>query len=288
MKFGKLGYLLALTAILLSYQNCSQMDFAPADKLASKSKETPLDCPINDLGCRPPPLVKEPGVVTVLIAMGDKDNLPNPTVDQLSARVVSENMIQYASNVTNPKVLVVLDHNNQGESPEDFDNLYQVLLQRYNPDHILEPLAGLSAANISGYDVVWIVNPGHPMGSKTTHDTLLNFKGGVILSGDDMGVGQTFDNSDLTGLIYIDNGTQVTCAGTTYNIDNNTQQNYYSVSLDGSKFGSLGATHLSFNYGNDIDNTASGRADLEVLAWAKASPSACTALRPVVVRYPKK
>ncbi len=238
-------------------------------------------------GSAPPPLVTTPGVVTILLALGDKDNLPNPTVDQVSARTVAEKMVQYASPVQNPKVLVVLDSNHNGESPDDFPNLYNNLLINYKPDHMEEPASGLTAAHIANYDVVWLVNPGYEMGSLQTKNTLKAFKGGVILSGDDMTQGKGFNNSDLTGLTYVDNGTNTVCGGTQYQIDDNVNAATYTVTLDGAKFPDLVPNHVSFSYGNDIDNSTA-RAELEVLAYAKASPGACTDKRPVIARYPKK
>ncbi len=308
-----------ITLALGAYQNCGEVKFSatkqaadqvqpdngtdnpekvqsedPSDPTPTPPTASPSPSPVylpspsaSPSPYVPPPLVKEPGVVTILIAMGDKDNLPNPTVDQLSARTVSENMIQYSSPVVNPKVLVVRDRNDNGESPDDYANLWQNLLVRYKPDQITEPISGLSTSDIAGYDVVWLVNPGYPMGSRKTHDTLLAFKGGVILSGDDMSRGEGFDNTDLTGLTFIDNGTTVTCGNKSYGIDNNNTQNFYQVTLDGTKFKDLNAAHLTFKYGNDIDSTKVANPKVEILAYAKASPVDCTELRPVVVRYPK-
>lgn len=286
MKISKGNILiLVLLAGILQFQNCGPVSFTTNDK-GNKI----FGCDPNDPLCVPPPQVSKPGVVTILLAMGDSDNMPNPTVDQVSAQVLAEAMVQFSSPAVNPKVLVVLDNNHQGESPLDFKNLYQNLLRRYNPNSMNEPIGGLTAADVAGYDVVWVVNPGHPLGSKLTHDTLKAFKGGVILSGDDMAAGKGFNNSDLTGLKLIDNGTQVKCGANTYDINNNLFANYYEVSLDAGIFASLGANHMSFKYGNDIDlssPTPVASTSVEVLAWAKPNPSACTDSRPVVVRYPK-
>ncbi len=286
MKVSKLNIVfLVMIAAVLQFQNCGPVSFTTNEK-GNKI----FGCDPNDPLCVPPPQVSKPGVVTILLAMGDSDNMANPTVDQVSAQVVAEAMVQFSSPEVNPKVLVVLDRNNQNESPMDFKNLYQNLLRRYNPAYLNEPIGGLSDSDIAGYDVVWIVNPGYPLGTKKTHDTLKAFKGGVILSGDDMTQGNGFDNSDLTGLKYVDNGTQVKCGTNTYNVDNNLSTNYYNVNLDAGIFASLGASHLGFKYGNDIDlstPTAAAGPTVEVLAWAQLSPSACTTKRPVVVRYPK-
>lgn len=282
MKFfnNKLFYLIVVSVVMI-HQNCGPVQFSINDK-GNKI----FGCDPNDPLCVPPPQVTKPGVVTILLAMGDSDNMANPTVDQVSAQVVAEAMVQFSSPVVNPKVLVVLDNNNHGESPLDFKNLYQNLLRRYNANYMNEPIGGLSPSDISTYDVVWVVNPGYPLGSKKTHDTLKAFPGGVILSGDDMGAGNGFDNSDLTGIKLVNNGTQVNCGGTTYNVDNNLSSNHYEVTLDPGIFASLGASHLSFNYGNDIDLTTP-TSTVEVLAYAKLNQSSCTDKRPVVVRYPK-
>ncbi|OQW53500.1 MAG: hypothetical protein A4S09_07855 [Proteobacteria bacterium SG_bin7] len=281
---NKLFYLILISVVIV-HQNCGQVEFN-----ANEGGNKILGCDPNDPLCVPPPQVSKPGVVTILLAMGDSDNMPNPTVDQVSAQVVAEAMVQFSSPVINPKVLVVLDNNNHGESPMDFKNLYQNLLRRYNPSYMNEPVGGLSASDIANYDVVWLVNPGYPMGSKQSHDTLLAFKGGVILSGDDMTRGSGFDNSDLTGLIHVNNGTSVTCGNNTYSIDNNKSSNYYNVALDDVTFASVGPNHLAFKYGNDIDlatPTSIASGSVEVLAWAKPSPAGCVDKRPVVVRYPK-
>ncbi|MDZ4662732.1 MAG: hypothetical protein SGJ18_14050 [Pseudomonadota bacterium] len=277
-------FYIALIGCLVTYQNCSNVKFSTNSKTGGGVNV--LSCDPQDIKCIPAPLVDKPGVVTILLAFGDSDNLPNPTVDQVSAQLVAEKMVQYASPVTNPKVLVVLDLNHHGESPDDFRNLWQNLLFRYSPNHIDEPVDGLKASDLIGYDVVWLVNPGFPMGKQSTFDTLKAFAGGVILSGDDMSSGNGFNTSSLTGLTRIDNGIQVTCNGQVYDINNNAYPNSYIVSLDAMKFPDLGSAHLSFTYGNDIDNTTA-LAELEVLVWAKPSPTACTAKRPVVVRYPK-
>jgi hypothetical protein len=259
----------------------------PNNPDAGLPNRTP-ECETTDLACTPPPKVKEPGVVTILLSLGDKDNLPVTDVDQIAARVLVETMIQYASPVENPKILAVLDSDTHGESPDDFPNLWQNLLVRYpNVTHIVEPADGLTANDLAGYDLVWFMNPGYPMSHKATHDALKNFAGGVVLSGDDMSQGVGFDNSDLTGLTFYDNGTSVTCGQNTYAIDDNLSQNSYRVSLDASYFNLLPADHLSFNYGNDIDLTKA-KDGLEVLASAKGNPSDCMDERPVVVRYPKQ
>ncbi len=269
-----------LSAVLL-YQQCGPVEFA-----ANTKGNKIFGCDPNDPLCVPPPQVSKPGVVTILLAMGDSDNMPNPTVDQVSAQVVAEAMVQFSSPAVNPKVLVVLDRNNQNESPLDFKNLYQNLLRRYNPSYMNEPMGGLTPSDVAGYDVVWLVNPGYPLGEKTTHDTLKAFAGGVILSGDDMTRGNGFDNSDLTGAKHVNNGTAVNCGGNVYDVDNNLFSNYYDVQLDPDIFADLGSSHLSFKYGNDIDLSVPDPS-IEVLAYAKLSPNDCTEKRPVIFRYPK-
>lgn len=273
----------------ISLQSCSDVDFSAIEVINGNGTGTgnPVGCDPLDITCVPPPLVSTPGVVTILLAFGDKDNLPSPTVDQVSAQLVAEKMVQYASPVVNPRVLVVLDNNHQNESPDDFQNLWQNLLKRYSPDHIDEPIGGLREGDLAAYDVVWLVNPGHAMGSVVTYNTLKNFSGGVIVSGDDMSRGEGFSTSELTGLNYIDNGVSVVCAGQTYPINNNLDPNTYIVMLDPVKFFDLEATRLSFNYGNDIDLTTVNPG-IEVLVTAKPSPASCQDERPVVVRYPKR
>ena len=108
----------------------------------------------------------------------------------------------------------------------------------------------------------------------------------VVLQGDDMAwTKDGFSNTDLTGLKFIDNGGSVTCSdGKSYNHDNGGYQ--YRVSLT-SASGSTDSSINDFRYGNDIDNTAPARADLEILASAKGGPEVCTESRPAIVRYQK-
>lgn len=318
---------LIVLTLLWSYQNCGQIDFGGGGRFNREPTANPDpnngldqennddntdddgdgnnntgnddddepgdDCLIEDPDCVPPPRVDSPGVVTILLAMGDMDNLLAPMVDQYAAQRIAEDMVRYASPKENPKLLLVLDRNNRGESPADIKALSERFLFRYKPTLIDEPLDGLKDLDVVDFDLVWLVNPGYPMGSKTSFETLMKFSGGVVISGDDMTRSQNgdFDMSLLTGLKYIDNGTTVNCDGKSIPIDNNKYANYYSVHLDSKFFPDLQSEHLNFNYGNDIDNSALIETEkkIEILATATASPPECKdlAARPVVVRYPK-
>lgn len=251
--------------------------------------EDPIDPPEVPCGnaenpCPLDPLVESPGVVTILLALGDQvgDQL---IVNGVSSQYLAETAVRYASPVSNPKILVVKDLNHNGESAYDTEYIASVLLSRYETDFIMEPEGGMTAETVAGYDLIWFNNPGHPMGSIQSRNVLMAFSGGVILSGDDMARGNGFDMSPLTGLTYVDNGTSVMCDGVSYPHDNNGGYQFH-VTLDSDKFPGLAGSDLSLNYGNDIDNTISS-SDVEVLAWAVGGASSCTEPRATVVRYKK-
>jgi hypothetical protein len=185
----------------------------------------------------------------------------------------------------NPKILVVRDRNHNNESAYDPQFIALELLRRYQTHFIDEPTGGLLASHVAAYDVVWFNNPGHPMGSQVSRDTLQSFPGGVILSGDDLTRGQGFSMEALTGLRHVSNGTSVRCAGNDFPHDNNSAHRY-SVTMDPTKFPVSDASHMVFDYGNDIDDSLPN-GGVEVMAVAVGGHPSCVAERPVIVRYPK-
>lgn len=272
---------LTIAAVLIiGFQNCSNVQFegVQAGKLGV----------CENVSCELTPLTGKPAVTTILIALGDEAN-NELVVKGASSQLIAETIVRYSSPVSNPKILIVRDVNAGGESAEDTVYI-QELLKRYdtndNVKFMQEPAGGLKASDVEGYDLVWLNNPGNPMGSVETRDVLLNFAGGVVLQGDDLAWGRNFDNSALTGLKYIDNGTSISCGGQTYGMDNNAGSQF-KVTLDASKITGSASDALTFNYGNDIDNTSVLRDDLEVLAYAKGDIASCTEQRPAIVRYTK-
>lgn len=268
-----------LLLVGLMFQNCgSPVRFAvDAPKLGSLGV-------CNGISCELDPLTTKPAVTTILIALGDEAN-DQLVVNGASSQLVAETVIRYSSPKNNPKILLVQDFNIGAEDPEDTIWM-QRRLSRYDVTYLQETSAGLSPSDLQGYDVVWFNNPGHQMSNEATRDALLNFSGAVVIQGDDLTRGNGFSMEALTGLKYIDNGTSVTCDGTAYAIDNNTGAQY-SVTLDSSKIPGADSATISFQYGNDIDMSEILRPDLEVLAWAKGSPTECTDQRPAIVRWTK-
>ena len=268
-----------LLVVGLLFQNCG----SPVRFEADEAKFGSLDV-CAGISCDLAPLTDKPAVTTILIALGDEAN-SQLVVNGASSQLIAETVIRYTSPQSNPKILLVRDYNTGGEDPEDTQYI-EGLLSRYNVTFIQEPSGGLAAADFQGYDLIWFNNPGHQMSQVGTRDALLGFAGAVVIQGDDLTRGSGFSLEELTGLKYVDNGTSVMCGGTDYQIDNNTGAQY-SVTLDPAKIPGADSSTISFQYGNDIDLSEIVRSDLEVLAWATGSPSACTSQRPAIVRWTK-
>lgn len=268
-------------AAILAFQNCAnpRMEFAEV-KLGSLGVCEGVSCDLT-------PLTFKPAVMTILIAMGDEadDQL---VVDGASAQHVAETVVRYSSPVLNPRILLVVDAAAAGEDPEDTVYVRDVLLKRYDVTVLEEPVGGLSVEDIQDYDLIWHNNPGIPMSSRRTLNAYLAFKGGVIMQGDDLTWGQDaagrFTTEALTGLRYIDNGSDVVCGGKSYPHDNNGGESY-RVTLDSSRITGNPDDQIEFRYGNDIDLSEPARPDLMILAYAQGGPAACTDKRPAIVRY---
>ncbi|RYF06679.1 MAG: hypothetical protein EOO77_26560, partial [Oxalobacteraceae bacterium] len=149
-----------------------------------------------------------PAVTTILLALGDEADA-QLVVNGASAQLIAETVVRYTSPKTNPKILFIHDSGSTGESANDTVYVKEQLLGRYDVTLLKEESEGTKIEQLEGYDIVWINNPGYPMGSKNTRDALLAFKGGIVIQGDDMSRGNGFDLEALTGLKYIDNGTSV-------------------------------------------------------------------------------
>ncbi len=280
MKMGKIQLGIAITGFLavgVIFQNCTKAKFHVVD-----DDSVATLCGVQS--CSLTPLTSKPAVTTILLALGDEHNnllVGNPVSNQYLA----ESVIRFSSPVLKPKILIVRALNNRGEDPEDTVYI-QGLLTRYSADLLDEPPAGITPADVAGYDLIWFNNPGYPFSIQTSYDTLLAFDGGVVLQGDDLSRSDTFSLTELTGLTHIDNGTSVRCDGQNYPHDNNNGEQY-RVSLDPAKIQGIDASAISFRYGNDIDNTSIADPSVEVLAVAIGGPAVCVDERPTVVRRVK-
>lgn len=275
---------LSATAVLIGFQNCGN-DVAFTEKISNLGSLGVC----SGVSCDLTPLTATPAVVTILMALGDQAN-SQLVVKGASAQLIAETVVRYASPENDPKVLLVKDRARGTESASDSDYAKDVLLARYQVTQIEEPVGGLLDSDVSGYDLIWFNNPGTPMGLAVSRDTLIRFRGGVIMQGDDLAHGSTsgtaFSMEALTGLRFIDNGTDVTCAGVKYNHNDNNGEKF-RVSLDPTKIPGANAATIAFEYGNDIDTTEVSRPGLEVVAYAQGGPAACTEKRPAIVRYLK-
>ena len=224
-----LTLLILLIIAVVSFQNCGQP--------GSIAENIPLNRSVdvcNGISCTLDPLTDKAAVTTILLALGDEAN-SQLVVNGASAQFIAETVIRYTSPLQNPKILVVKDRLSTNESASDTPYVVNVLLSRYSTTFIDEPVGGLKANDVSGFDVIWFNNPGHPMGLEATRNTLMNFVGGVILQGDDLSRGTNFSMEGLTGLRHIDNGVNVICNGKNYQHNDNSGEQY-RTSLNQEKF----------------------------------------------------
>jgi len=230
--------------------------------------------------CKKIPAVTTPGVVTVLFTMSQ--------IPQGAGSLILANAIKFASPVANPKILFFKDSNTGGEDEGDPTFIKNTLLQGYDLEYGVVPSTGLSPSSVAGKDLIIISNPGHPLSNKLTMDTLMDFKGGVILVGDDMGYGIDFSTEALTGLKFKGNGNSMTCGGKTYAYDNYGTYKY-QIDMNEEFLPGLPAELKHYEYANDLDWTEQ-KAGMQVLAWASSDPRACSvefAKVPAIVRYEK-
>lgn len=201
-------------------------------------------------------------VVTILLT------LSNEHITQHQPNLVTTliaNAIGWVRPVNDPRVLVVLDDNNQGEYEDDAAFVHISLLQSgVSAEFITEPVGGLLPADLEDVEVVWFSNPGYPINDETTIETLLGFVqsgGGLVLQGDDMSWREAA--IPLTHLEYIDNGTQY-CSQDT---DNNVGAHYVVEMVTHFHPVIDGLEGISFAYGDDIDTSNPIHEDEIVLAW---------------------
>lgn len=225
-------------------------------------------------------------VVTVLLTFSNP-GISRAVVDRLARQTVA-----WAAPVDAPRVLVVQDDNHHNEFVDDSEYVHQVLQGLgYVATFLQETATGLTAKDVTGYDLVWFSNPGYPMDSKTTFDTLLAFSaagGGVVLQGDDMAYswGENFSMSPLTHVDFGDNGTSA-CG---VSIDNNAGNGSYRVTFEeGTHPIVSGLSGQTFLYGDDIDRSTPRHEGESVLATAvpvdPLGAPLCVDTRPVIVAF---
>ena len=287
-----------LFVVLFFFQNCSQggkiaVSKAGIDNATSAVTDSPLGASdpkgpdlavCSGLSCSLEPITEKVAVTTILLALGDEVD-KQLVIGGGSSQLIAETVVRYTTPVRNPRILVVHDHGSGGESAYDTQYVMKVLLFRYNPTFLEEPDRGLTLNDLEGYDLVWFNNPGNPMTTKASMESLVGFKGGVVLQGDDLSWGRDFSMQSLTHAKNIDNGTDVRCQdGHTYHLDNNTGLQY-RVTMDPEKMPTPNSESLKFNYGNDIDLVSLAGTDVDVLATAQGGPENCGDERATIFRY---
>lgn len=267
----------------VAFHNCSKATVSIRDQDLNKTQGLPPVDVCNGISCSLTPLTDKAAVTTILLTLGGEAN-SQLVINGATSQLLAESVIRYSSPKDNPRILFVRDQNDNGEDPEDTTYVVSHLLSRYQVTVLQEPSSGLKDSDLTSYDVVWFNNPGAPMGSAVTMQTLINFKGAVIMQGDDLSRGVDFSMENLTGLTYIDNGVVVVCNGNSYTHDNNSDEQF-RVQIDPASISGADSAALSFRYGNDIDNTSVSKPGVQVLATAIGGPAECTETRPAIVRY---
>ena len=231
----------------------------PKDPLCSNDicRENPL-AP----ACVSEPVAVKPSVATILLTLSQIE--PN------AAQLIAINIVKVVSPKKNPKILLLEDSNLNGEDPQDVQYV-RSLLASYDVTFKKIAKPGLMASEVQGYDVLWIINPGHPLQDSQTVETIKSLKISIVLQGDDMG---RFNGAEpLTGLKYVGNGTSVDCGGKSFRFDNLAAYEYEVSMLENFIQGIRLDTFFS-KYGNDIDKTIA-MPGVKVLATAKAPPGTC-------------
>ncbi len=222
-------------------------------------------------------------VLTILLTLSDD------WMDQDVARTLLLNSVEWASPsaVTSPSVLVIRDDDHGGEDTEDSENVWQWLLDAgYDADFVDEPSSGISDADLSGYDVAILSNPGHSPDDVATVEALYDFScagQGIIFQGDDMAHFAdegAFSMESLTRLVYQDNGTSYHG----YDVDNDEGSAYEVRLVSTSSRIVSGISGETFRYCNDIDTTEIASSDVEVLAWTTVEGTSLP-LKPVIAAW---
>jgi len=228
------------------------------------------------------------GVVTSLLALGDMDNINNPMISEEASKSIVYKLVNFASIHRKPNILIVRDSNHNNESSEDFSLIEKLLIDKYGQEKVRVLREDLRPELVGESNVIMVINPGHPLGSPVTAETLRGIINeghiGVILSGDDMARGKGFNIDDITGVKYLNNGTQA-CG---VKIDNNLGD-VYKVRLKKKFFKGLTQQSRTFNYGNDIDHVERIKGlGVKILAKAQADSCGLSIKLPVIFGYKLK
>ena len=218
-------------------------------------------------------------VVTILMA------LSNQWLDPVNAEILMLNSIDYVSPTTNPNVLVIRDDNTNGEDEIDSENIYNWIVNAgYSATFLEEPESGIQTADLTGYHVVILSNPGFPADDLSTVEAMRSFSQqgfGIIFQGDDI---TNFEPDrplmeSLTRLEFIDNGIQYEG----YTINDN-EGSAYGVTVNPVSPIASGMSTLFFVYGNDIDTTTPTTNDNSVVAWCTVDGTTLPS-KPVITAY---
>ncbi len=228
--------------------------------------------------------VKRAGVVTSLLALGDMDNIDSPLISEEVSKSIVNKLVNYASLEKKPSILIVKDANHNGESVEDYELIKKILVDKHGADKVKELSGSLSLDKAKEADVIFVINPGHPLGSKETADVIREViktgEIGVVLSGDDMARGSGFSLNDITGVKYTDNGVRA-CG---VYVDNNKGASY-QVKLKKRSFRRLSANERVLSYGNDIDHVEIDNKKVKVLAHATTEACGKDIKYPTILGY---
>lgn len=218
-------------------------------------------------------------VVTILMA------LSNQWIDPVNAEILMLNSIDYVSPVNTPNILVIRDDNTNGEDEIDSENIYNWIVNAgYTATFMEEPQSGIQPADLAGYHVVVLSNPGFPADDLSTIEAMRDFSQqgfGIIFQGDDI----TNFSPDpalmesLTRLEFVDNGIEYHG----YTINNN-EGSAYAVTINPISPLAHGMSTLFYLYGNDIDTTNPTTSDNTVVAWCTVDGTNLPS-KPVITAY---
>ena len=117
----------------------------------------------------------------------------NKTLMHILLYNILVNAIKYASPSHSPKILFLKDSATYGEDEGDPKYIKDTLLLGYDVTYGVIPAGGLDPSALVGKDLIMVSNPGYPLADRKTFDTLSSYSGGVILLGDDMAAGSSFN-----------------------------------------------------------------------------------------------
>ena len=217
--------------------NDSGLSERPDDPTTEDTDSEPSTEPVEDGGLNDPTLETDVGydpdsgltsnlgnVVTILMALSEQ------WIPEETARQLLINAVDFATDVSEPRILVIRDDNTSGEDEDDPVNITGWLQDvGYSVTFMREPTNGIAESDLTGFHVAIFSNPGYPPDDDPTIDALYSFSSqgyGVILQGDDMTRTSNPNMEAMTRLVGVDNGSSYYGV----NIDNNSGE-AYSVRL---------------------------------------------------------